>query len=54
MTLDKELGNISSDLKALQSSDAYEKILSLRGLDADSISDFMSSPVEISQRQCIL
>ena len=42
-----ELGNISSDLKALQSSDAYEKILSLRGLDADSISDFMSSPVEI-------
>lgn len=47
VTLDKELGNISSDLKALQSSDAYEKILSLRGLDADSISDFMSSPVEI-------
>ena len=47
VTLDEELGNISSDLKALQSSDAYEKILSLRGLDADSISDFMSSPVEI-------
>ena len=47
VTLDKELGNISSDLKALQSSDAYEKILSLRGLDADSISDFMSYPVEI-------
>ena len=46
VTLDKELGNISSDLKALQSSDAYEKILSLRGLDADSISDFMSSPVK--------
>ena len=47
VTLDKELGNISSDLKTLQSSDIYEKILSLRGLDADSISDFMSSPVEI-------
>ena len=47
VTLDEELENISSDLKALQSSDAYEKILSLRGLDADSISDFMSSPVEI-------
>ena len=46
-TLDRELGNISSDLKALQSSNAYEKILSLRELDADSISDFMSSPVEI-------
>ena len=46
-TLDEELGNISSDLKALQSSSVYEKILSLRGLDADSISDFMSSPVEI-------
>lgn len=46
-TLDKELGDISSDLKALQSSDVYEKILALRGLDAESISDFMSSPVEI-------
>ncbi len=47
VTVDKQLGNISSDLKALQSSNAYEKILALRGLDADSISDFMSSPVEI-------
>lgn len=47
VTLDTELENISSDLKALQSSSVYEKILSLRGLDADSISDFMSSPVEI-------
>ena len=47
VTLDTELEDISSDLKALQSSSVYEKILSLRGLDADSISDFMSSPVEI-------
>ena len=47
VTIDKELGNISSDLKALQTSGVYEKLLSLRGLDADAISDFMSSPVEI-------
>lgn len=47
VTLDTELEDISSDLKALQSSSVYEKVLSLRGLDADSISDFMSSPVEI-------
>lgn len=50
VTLDKQLGNISSDLKALQSSNAYEKILALRGLDAESISDFMSSPVEIKSK----
>lgn len=50
VALDEQLGNISSDLKALQSSNAYEKILALRGLDAESISDFMSSPVEIKSK----
>lgn len=43
-----KLGNIRADLNALISSDTYQKLLSLEGLDKDTISEFMSSPVEIT------
>lgn len=46
-TVNQKLGTISTDLKSLQSSNAYQNLLSLEGLDADAISDFMSSPVSI-------
>lgn len=41
------LEQIITDLKTLQSSEAYQNLISLKGMDADSISDFMSSPVSI-------
>ena len=41
------LEQIITDLKTLQSSEAYQHLISLKGMDADSISDFMSSPVSI-------
>lgn len=43
-----KLGNIRADLNALISSDTYQKLLSLEGLDKETISEFMSSPVEIT------
>ena len=46
-TIDQQLSTISTDLGILQSSDIYEQLITLKGLDADSISDFMSSPVSI-------
>lgn len=46
-TVNQKLGTISTDLKSLQSSSAYQQLLSLEGIDADAISDFMSSPVSI-------
>lgn len=46
-SLDGQLSRITTDLKALQSSGAYQKFLSLEGLDADSIAGFMASPVSI-------
>lgn len=46
--VDKNLENITSDLKALQSSDTYQHLISLEGIDSGSISDFMSSPVLIN------
>lgn len=45
--LSGRLTQITTDLSALQSSEAYQKFVSLEGLDADSIADFMASPVTI-------
>lgn len=46
-TVDSALENITADLKALQSSEVYQHLISLERIDSDSISDFMSSPVSI-------
>ncbi|MGI6180001.1 YhgE/Pip family protein [Butyricicoccus intestinisimiae] len=46
-SVNEKLGTISTDLKSLQSSYAYQKLLSLEGIDADAVADFMSSPVSI-------
>lgn len=46
-TVDSALENITADLKALQSSEIYQHLISLEGIDSDSISDFMFSPVSI-------
>lgn len=45
--VDEALASVQTDLNALQSSEMYQKLTSLEGLDADSIADFMSSPVSI-------
>ena len=45
--IDESLAAVQTDLNALQSSEMYQKLTSLEGLDADSIADFMSSPVSI-------
>ena len=42
-----KLNTIQTDLNALTGSATYQKLLSLEGIDAESISSFMSSPVEI-------
>ena len=42
-----KLNDIQSDVNALVSSDAYNKLLKLEGIDADQISEFMASPVEL-------
>ena len=41
------LNDIQSDMNALVSSDTYNKLLKLEGIDADQISEFMASPVEL-------
>ena len=45
--VDDSLASVQDDLGALQSSQTYQKLTSLEGIDADSIADFMSSPVSI-------
>ena len=45
--VDQDLENIINDIKALQSSEMYKKLLSLEGLDTEAISDFMASPVSM-------
>lgn len=45
--LSKKLEGMTTDLKALESSKAYQDFLSLGKLDADDVSEFMASPVEI-------
>ena len=49
-TIDQQLSTITTDLGVLQSSDIYNQLITLKGLDADSISDFMSSPVSIQSK----
>ena len=46
--VDVQLASTATDVQALQSSEAYQQILSLEGIDAEAISDFMSSPVSIT------
>lgn len=46
-TVNDNLSSLTTDLKALQSSSAYQQFLSLKGIDADGISTFMSSPVTV-------
>lgn len=46
--VDAQLASTATDVQALQSSEAYQQILSLEGIDAEAISDFMSSPVSIT------
>ena len=49
-TIDQQLSTITTDLGVLQSSDIYNQLITLKGLDVDSISDFMSSPVSIQSK----
>lgn len=46
-TVSGKLNDIQSDINALVSSDTYNKLLSLEGIDEDTISEFMASPVEL-------
>ncbi len=46
--VDAQIASTATDVQALQSSEAYQQILSLEGIDAEAISDFMSSPVSIT------
>ena len=43
----ERLGTIRTDLNALSGSDIYDALLSLEGIDEQSVSAFMSSPVKI-------
>ena len=46
--VENKLNTLQTDLNAITSSTTYQKLLSLEGIDADSIASFMSSPVEIN------
>ena len=46
----EHLGTIQTDLNALSGSDIYETLLSLEGIDKQSVSAFMSSPVKIETK----
>lgn len=46
--VEKKVETLSVDLQALQSSNVYQNILVLEGIDAEDISEFMSSPVTIN------
>ena len=48
--VDESLASVQDDLGALQSSQMYQKLTSLEGIDADSIADFMSSPVSVQSK----
>lgn len=47
-TVSSKLNNLQTDLNALTSSETYQKLLTLEGIDSDAIASFMSSPVEIN------
>ena len=46
--VDSQLAKVETDIRALQSSETYQQLLSLEGIDAEAISDFMASPVSIN------
>lgn len=46
-TVSDRLGTVQTDLNAITSSATFQTLLSLEGMNADKISEFMSSPVEI-------
>lgn len=46
----EHLGTIQTDLNALSGFDIYETLLSLEGIDKQSVSAFMSSPVKIETK----
>ena len=48
--VDGNLEKIQTDLNALHSSDTYQKLLTLEGIDPDRIADFMASPVSLESR----
>ena len=43
------LDNVATDLSAIQSSEAMNRVNELLGLDANGIASFMSSPVELDE-----
>lgn len=48
--VDESLASVQDDLGALQSSQMYQKLTSLEGIDEDSIAGFMSSPVSVQSK----
>lgn len=43
----KRLDNVRTDINAITSSETFRKLTSLEGIDADTISEFVSSPVNV-------
>ena len=46
--LDERLAGIQNDLETLRASDAYKDILDLQEIDPDAVSEFMTSPIELT------
>ena len=48
--MDKNLEKIQTDLNALHSSETYQELLTLEGIDPDRVADFMASPVSLESK----
>ena len=48
--VDKNLEKIQTDLNALHSSETYQELLTLEGIDPDRVADFMASPVSLESK----
>ena len=48
VNLDERLAGIQNDLETLRASDAYKDILDLQDVDPDTVSKFMTSPIELT------
>lgn len=48
VNLDERLAGIQNDLETLRASDAYKDILDLQDVDPDTVSKFMTSPIELN------
>lgn len=48
--IDESLSRIQTDLNALHSSETYQELLSLEGIDPDRVADFMASPVSLESK----